>query len=88
MNKSELISVLAKKNNLKKSEINQLLDTFFETVIETVQTGENVKLVGFGTFSISQHSPRQGYNPTTKERMNIPAKKIVRFKSSRLFKVE
>lgn len=88
MNKTELVNILTEKSDLKKTEVNQLLDLFAETVINAVQNGENVKLVGFGTFSVSEHKSRQGYNPTTKKLMNIPAKKIVKFKSSRLFKMK
>lgn len=81
MNKSELISAIADKSGLSKVDSKKALDATLDAIAEEVKAGGKVVLVGFGTFSVSERSARKGINPRTKETINIPAKKAVKFKA-------
>ena len=80
MNKTELISAIAEKATLSKVDSKKALDAFIEVVSEEMKRGEKVSLVGFGTYSVLDKVARKGVNPRTKEIIEIPAKKIVKFK--------
>lgn len=81
MNKTELISAIAEKSGLTKADSKKALDAFIETVGEEMKKGGKVALVGFGTYSVTEKSARKGINPRTKAVINIPAKKVVKFKA-------
>ncbi|MDR0333388.1 MAG: HU family DNA-binding protein [Dysgonamonadaceae bacterium] len=81
MNKTELISAVAEKSGLSKVDAKKALDATLEVIAGEVKKGEKVVLVGFGTFSVSERSARQGINPRTKEAIKIPAKKTAKFKA-------
>jgi DNA-binding protein HU-beta len=81
MNKSELVSSIAKKAGLTKADAKKALDAMTESITETLQQGDKLSLVGFGTFSINQRAERQGKNPLTGQPITIKAKKIVKFKA-------
>lgn len=81
MNKTELIAAIAEKSGLTKADSKKALDAFIESVSEEMKKGGKVALVGFGTYSIVEKSARKGINPRTKAVINIPAKKVVKFKA-------
>lgn len=81
MNKLELISAIAEKANCPKTQAKNMLEAFIAATTETLQSGDKVSLVGFGTFSITERAARKGRNPQTKKEMDIPAKKVVKFKA-------
>lgn len=81
MNKSELISSIASKTGLTKTDSSKALDAFIASVSETVKKGGEVRLVGFGTFSVTKRKATTGRNPRTGEAIKIPAKKLVKFKA-------
>lgn len=81
MNKTELIAAIAEKSGLTKADSKKALDAFIETVSSEMKKGGKVALVGFGTYSVTQKSARKGINPRTKAVINIPAKKVVKFKA-------
>jgi len=81
MNKAELIDAMAKESGLTKADSKRALDAFLKTVTDTLSKGDKVSLVGFGTFSISQRKARTGINPSTQKIINIPAKKVAKFKA-------
>lgn len=81
MNKKELIASVAKKTKMSLNASEIALNGVLDSITETIQNGETVILVGFGTFVIKEHVARTGYNPATKAPMQIPAKKMVRFKA-------
>lgn len=81
MNKTELINALSEKAGLSKVDAKKALDAFIETVGEELKKGEKIALVGFGTFSVTEKAARKGINPRTKQTINIPAKKVVKFKA-------
>ncbi|HZJ76164.1 MAG TPA: HU family DNA-binding protein [Oscillospiraceae bacterium] len=87
MNKAELISKMAEKSQLTKKDTEIALNSFIETVQETLASGDKVQLVGFGTFEVRKRKPRQGRNPRNPEQIiQIPASKAPVFKAGKTFK--
>lgn len=78
MNKAELIHAMqVKRPEFSKDAIRDVLDAFFDVVKETTTKGETVTLVGFATFETKERAAREGHNPKTGEKINIPASKNV-----------
>ncbi|KAJ50822.1 DNA-binding protein HU-beta [Clostridium tetanomorphum] len=86
MNKSELITSMAEKSKLTKKDAELALKAFIESVEETLERGEKVQLVGFGTFETRKRAARIGRNPKTKEEINIPESTVPVFKPGKEFK--
>lgn len=80
MNKSELISAIAEKSGLNKTDSKKALDALVAAVTETLKSGDKIALVGFGTFSVVEKGERTGINPATKQPITIAAKKVAKFK--------
>ncbi len=80
MNKAELINAIAEKANLSKVQSKAALEATIKTVSEQLSKGEKVALSGFGTFSVVEKTARKGVNPRTKEVIEIPAHKSVKFR--------
>jgi len=81
MNKAELIEKLAEKSKAcSKAEAGRSLEALLEIITETLKKGEEVVIAGFGTFQVKEKKARMGINPKTKEKIQIPAKKVPRFK--------
>ena len=80
MNKSELINAMSAESGLSKTDAKKALDAFVSAVTNAMKEGDKVALVGFGTFSVSERAGRTGINPATKQPIEIPAKKVVKFK--------
>jgi DNA-binding protein HU-beta len=81
MNKGDLIEKVAKECGLSKAATDQALNSVLDAITEAVAAGDKVTLIGFGTFSVSARSAREGRNPQTGDTIQIPAKKIVKFKA-------
>ncbi|HOG19167.1 MAG TPA: HU family DNA-binding protein [Salinivirgaceae bacterium] len=81
MNKAELIDAMAAKAGLTKTDTKKALEAFMESVSDALKAGDRVGLVGFGSFSVVERKARTGRNPKTREKIQIPAKKTVRFKA-------
>lgn len=86
MNKAELITSMAEKSKLTKKDAELALKALIESVEESLEKGEKVQLVGFGTFEIRERAAREGRNPRTKEVINIPATTVPVFKAGKEFK--
>ena len=80
MNKSELINAMAAESGLTKTDSKKALDAFMAAITKALKAGDQVSLVGFGPFSVSERAARQGINPSTKQSITIPAKKVAKFK--------
>ena len=80
MNKGQVVDHMAKSSGIFKSAADKALNGFMEAVTEALKAGEKVTLVGFGTFSVTERKARTGRNPRTGNPMEIPAKKVVKFK--------
>lgn len=81
MNKTEFINSVSAKAGLSKVDAKKAIDAFMETVSEELKNGGKVALLGFGSFSVTEKSARKGVNPKTKQPINIPARKSVKFKA-------
>ena len=86
MNKTELVAKISEKAELKKVDAEKALKAFEDVVTEELANGGEVRLVGFGTFSVKENAAREGVNPPTKEKMPIPASKSPKFKAGKAFK--
>ena len=86
MDKSALVSSIADNSGLKKSESERALSAFMEAISEALGRGENVSLVGFGTFQVRQRAAREGRNPQTGATIQIAAAKVPAFKPSKNLK--
>lgn len=86
MNKSELITSMAEKSKLTKKDAELALKAFIESVEDTLEKGEKVQLVGFGTFETRKRAARIGRNPKTKEEITIPESTVPVFKPGKEFK--
>jgi len=86
MNKNELINELAGSVNLSKVDAAQAVDCLFNTIMITLAGGEEVRFVGFGTFSVAQRQASEGRNPRTGEKIQIPASKQPKFKAGKALK--
>ncbi|MCX7955164.1 MAG: HU family DNA-binding protein [Bacteroidales bacterium] len=80
MNKSELIDAIAKEAKLTKADAKKALDAFIEVTKKSLKKGERISLVGWGTFVVAKRNARKGRNPQTGKEIQIPAKKVVRFR--------
>ena len=80
-NKAELIEKVAEKTNLTKKDATASVDAVFSTIQEFLAEGEKVQLIGFGNFEVRDRAARKGRNPQTGKEINIPAKKVVKFKA-------
>lgn len=81
MNKTELIDSIAGKSGLSKADAAKALDALIESVTEGLSNGDRIALVGFGSWSVEQRGARTGRNPRTGDAIQIPAKKVVKFKA-------
>ena len=86
MNKSELIEVIAEKSGLSKADATRALNAFTESVSEAMERGDDVVLVGFGTFLVKERSAREGRNPKTGEPLKIAASKSPSFRAGKALK--
>lgn len=86
MNKAQLIEKLADKTKLTKSQAEMFLDATLDIIQKSVAKGDEVKLVGFGTFSRLNRKSRNGRNPKTGAPVVIPGSKVPRFKPGKDFK--
>lgn len=86
MNKSELIDAVAEGADISKAAANRAVDTVIDSITKALQSGDQVTLVGFGTFSVRQRAERTGRNPRTKETITIPASKMPGFKAGKALK--
>ena len=80
MNKTELIEKIAAGSGLTKTDAKKALDATMAAVKEALVAGDKIALVGFGTFSVAERPAREGMNLRTKEKIQIPAKKVAKFK--------
>jgi len=80
MTKGELVDQIASGAKITKSQAQSALNTFIDATTKTLKKGDKLTLIGFGTFDVTKRSARKGRNPQTGQTINIPAKKVVKFK--------
>lgn len=86
MNKSELIETMSEQAQISKAAAARALDAALEAIQNSVAKNDPVRLVGFGTFELSERKARTGRNPKTSETMQIPASQSPKFKAGATFK--
>ncbi|MBB3998303.1 HU family DNA-binding protein [Aureimonas pseudogalii] len=79
MNKNELVSAVADKSKLSRQDATTAVDAIFDVLQETMANGDDVRLVGFGTFSVSHRAASKGRNPSTGAEVDIPARNVPKF---------
>ena len=85
MNKEELIKDMVKISNLTKADCNKALDAFIQSVMKTVKSKKDVRLVGFGSFYSLARKATEGFNPRTKAKIKIPASNRPKFRAGKRF---
>lgn len=81
MNKAELVAKIAEVSGISKVDAKKALDATTQVIKEALVAGDKVQLVGFGTFGVAVRPERTGINPRTKAKINVPAKKVAKFKA-------
>ena len=80
MNRNELVDTVSSKTDMKKSEASKAVDAVFDDIADALKGGDEVRLVGFGTFSVTARAASEGRNPRTGEKIQIAASKQAKFK--------
>ena len=83
MNKNELVDTVAEVSGLKKADAEKTVDAVFDTIAATLKKGDEVRIVGFGTFLVSERAASEGRNPRTGEKMMIAASKQPKFRAGK-----
>lgn len=86
MTKAELIDDVSRVAELSRKDSETIVETIFESIVKSLQTGDKIEIRGFGSFRTRQRNPRIGRNPKTGARVEVPAKKIPYFKPSKELK--
>ncbi len=84
--KKELITLVRLKTGLTNAKSKDVLDNVLEAIEESLYTGGDVRLIGFGSFKVVERASRKGRNPKTGEEIEIPASKVVKFIPSKRIK--
>ena len=85
-NKDALIGAVSMKTELSKKDVEAVLDATMEQITSQLQQDNKVTLTGFGTFKLSHRAAREGINPQTKEKIQIPAMKVPKFTAGKALK--
>lgn len=86
MNKNDLTATVADKAGVTKSQASDAVDAVFEAITSSLKKGEEVRLVGFGTFAVSKRKESKGRNPATGAEITIPASNQAKFKPGKSLK--
>ena len=83
MNKNELVAAVADKTGLSKADSGKAVDATFEAITDSLKDGTEVRLVGFGSFVVTNRAASEGRNPRTGETIQIPASRQPKFKAGK-----
>ena len=86
MNKNDLTATMASSTGLSKADAAKAIDGITSSITSALRSGTDVRLVGFGTFSVRHRKATMGRNPRTGERIQIAAKNVPKFKSGKVLK--
>lgn len=86
MNKNELISAVASRAEMSKADATKAVDGVFDSITNSLSSGGEVRIVGFGTFSVANRKATTGRNPRTGESIQIPASRQPKFKAGKALK--
>jgi DNA-binding protein HU-beta len=83
VNKNDLVAQVAEDSELSKADSAKAVDAVFDAITKSLKKGQEVRLVGFGTFSVTKRRATEGRNPRTGEKIKIPASKQPKFKAGK-----
>lgn len=83
MNKNELIASISDESGLTKADAGKALDAFISAVTDALKNGDEIRLVGFGTFAVSKRAATTGRNPRTGDAIKIAARNQAKFKAGK-----
>lgn len=86
LTKKDLADLLADRNGLTKAQAADVLGTLLDAWTDILKEGGSVDLYGFGKFTVAERAARSGFNPATKEKIEIPASRAVKFKPAKALK--
>lgn len=86
MNKNDLVAQVADSAGLSKADATKAVDAVFDAISNSLKSGDEVRLVGFGTFAVAERAASEGRNPRTGEKIAIPASKQPKFKAGKTLK--
>lgn len=86
MNKNELIANVSEKTGLSKSDAGAAVDATLDSIVDALKGDDEVRIVGFGVYSVAHRAAGEGRNPRTGETIKIPASKSPKFKAGKAFK--
>ena len=86
MNKNDLVAAVASRSGLSKADTAKAVDGVIDSITSSLSGGTEVRLVGFGTFSVSRRAATTGRNPRTGEKIQIPASNQPKFKAGKALK--
>ena len=86
MNKQDLVKLVSEKTGISREAAGQAQKTVIEAIASALEKGDSVSLIGFGSFKVIDRAAREGRNPSTGEKMQIPASKAVKFTPSKVLK--
>ncbi|MDJ0841459.1 MAG: HU family DNA-binding protein [Acidobacteriota bacterium] len=84
MNKADLVNMMADAADISKAQASKALDAMLDSIVDALKNGDKVTLVNFGTFSVSERAARTGRNPRTNKEIQIPAKRVAKFKAGKV----
>ena len=83
MNKNDLVTAVASSTGLSKADCAKAVDSVFDSIADTLKAGQEIRIVGFGSFSVTRRKASQGRNPRTGEPISIPASNQPKFKAGK-----
>lgn len=86
MKKTELIAAVAEQSGLTKKDAEKAVSAVFDTIVNAVAANDKIQITGFGTFEQRTRNARQGCDPRTGNKIDIPASKVPAFKAGKSFK--
>ena len=86
MNKNDLVAAVSGSAGLSKADAAKAVDSVFDSITNSLKGGNDVRLVGFGTFSVANRKASEGRNPRTGEKIQIPASRQPKFKAGKALK--
>ena len=86
MNKNDLVATVANQTDLSKTDAARAVDCVFDSITDSLKSGTEVRLVGFGTFSVARRKASEGRNPRTGEKIQIPASNQPKFSAGKALK--
>ena len=86
VNKDALVDAISKKNDISKKDVETVIDSLVDEITNSIKGGSKVTLTGFGTFRVSDRAAREGINPQTKAKIQIPAMKVPKFTAGKALK--